>query len=120
MGAFVGIRILIYSSLPSLFCWGMVWRGPGQPRSTPAAQHARLAWRIACLAIRNAQAAHLRVTAALVALRGPQRSLRTQYLSNNANLCCCGEEPFYIFILFGETGYWDAGAPPDGYRTVVL
>jgi hypothetical protein len=36
-------------------------------------------------------------------------------LCDNAALLCHGEEPFYFFILFGVAGYWDAGAPPDGY-----
>ena len=97
----------------------MVWRGPGRPRSTPAAQRTRFAQCTAHLVLCNAQAAHLRATAALVTLRGPQRSLRVQYLSNNADLLCHGEELFYFFILLGEAGYWDAGAPLDGYRTVV-
>ena len=118
-GCFCGRPIPFYSSSSSLFCWGMVRRGPGQPRSTPAARHARLSQRTARLRLRAAQAAHLRTTAALVALRGPRCSLRVQYLCDNAALLHHGEEPFYFFILLGEAGYWDAGAPPDGYRTVV-
>ena len=94
-------------------------RGPGRPRSTPAARHARFAQRTARLVLHDAQAAHLRATAALVALPGPRRSLWVQYLRDNTDLLCHGEEPFYCFIPFGEAGYWDAGAPPDGYRTVV-
>ena len=97
----------------------MVRRGPGRPCSTPAARRAHLAQRTARLVLRNAQAAHLCVTAALVALQGPGRGLWIQYLSDNANLLCHGKGPFYFFILLGEAGYWDAGAPPDSYRTVV-
>ena len=96
----------------------MVRRGPGRPCSTPSDRaeqrrlhHARLL----------RQAGHLRAAAKDVAAQGPRRSLRIQYLEDNAHLLHHGLRPWYHLVLFGEPGYFtpDRPPPPDGYVIIV-
>ena len=68
---------------------------------------------------RNKAAAHLRAAAALIATRGPQQSLRTAWLGDNALARAAGHAPWYRLVLFGEDDYHLQGFPPDGYRIVV-
>ena len=49
----------------------------------------------------------------------PRRSLRLEWLQDNADLIAAGQEPFYQFVLFGEQEYDLENQPPDGYSTVV-
>ena len=68
---------------------------------------------------RNEIAAHLRAAAALIAARGPRRSLRIAWLGDNAPARAEGRAPWYRLVLFGEEDYHLHGLPPDGYRIVV-
>ena len=66
------------------------------------------------------EGSHLRAAAKAVAARGPQRSLRIQYLVDNALLLHQGRRPWYRLVLFGEPEYFqDDETPPDGYFIIV-
>ena len=66
------------------------------------------------------EGSHLRAAVNAVAAQGPRRSLRIQYLVDNAPLLHQGLPPWYRLVLFGEPGYFkDDEVPPDGYVIVV-
>ena len=99
----------------------MVRRGPGRPRSTPSSRAERRRLRQARLLRLDFEAKHLRAAAEDVAAQGPRRSLRIQYLQDNAHLLHHGLRPWYHLVLFGEPGYFkpDRPPPPDGYVIIV-
>ena len=98
----------------------MVRRGPGRPRSTPADRARRLRLRHARRLHLHFEGSHLRAVAEAVAARGPRRSVRIQYLVDNAPLLRQGRCPWYRLVLFGEPGYsQDDETPPDGYFIIV-
>ncbi len=68
---------------------------------------------------RNGAAAHLRAAVERIALRGPRRSLRIEWLRYNAPSLTTGQAPWYRLILFGEEGYGSWGYPLDGYTVIV-
>ena len=83
----------------------MVRWGPSQPRSTPADRARRLCLQNARRLRLDFEGSHLRAAAEDVAARGPRRSLRIQYLADNAPLLHQGWRPWYCLVLFGEPGY---------------
>ena len=95
----------------------MVRRSPGRPQSTQADRARRRGLRNARWICLEFEAAHLRLAAEDVAARGPRRSLRLQYLADNAVLLHQGLPPFYQLILYGEPGYFvdNVPPPPEGY-----
>ena len=94
---------------------------PPRLRAQPSQEHLRLRrlWRDDLRRRRNEAAAHLRAAAALIATRGPRRSLRIAWLGDNAPARAEGRAPWYRLVLFGEEDYHLHGLPPDGYRIVV-
>ena len=69
---------------------------------------------------RNGAAAHLRAAVERIALRGPRRSLRIEWLRYNTPSLAAGQAPWYRLILFGEEGYGNWGYPLDGYTVIVV
>jgi hypothetical protein len=98
----------------------MVRRGPGRPCSTPADRARRLRLRNARRLHLRFEGSHLRAATEAVAARGPRRSLRIQYLVDNAPPLHQGRRPWYRLVLFGEPEYFqDNETPPDSYFIIV-
>ncbi len=98
----------------------MVRRGPGRPCSTPADRARRLRLRNARRLRLRFEGSHLRAAAEAVAARGPRRSLRIQYLVDNASLLHQGRRPWYCLVLFGKPEYFQEDkTPPNGYFIIV-
>ncbi len=99
-------------------------RRPGRPRDTPSRRQQRAKRRAGFLEQRNAATQHLRKVAKRAAdlleqEKIPRRSLRLEWLQDNAALIAAGQEPIYQIELFREQGYDLKNPPPDGYSTVV-
>ena len=95
-------------------------RRPGRPRDTRARRQQRKQRRTEFLERRKAAAQHLRKIAERAEQeKTPRRSLRLEWLQDNAALVAAGQEPLYQLVLFGEQEYDLNHPPPDGYTTIV-
>ena len=91
----------------------------GRPRLTVAQRNAARRQRNARRQRLQEIAQHLRDAATRIAAQGPRRSLRIEWLQDNAASIAAGYGPGYTFILFGEENYPTDDPPPDGYSIVV-